>query len=417
MIFMQATLINLAMNMRLLGSNFTLTFAVFLSSGFSFLVSLTIARFFGLSLSTFELLESIPFIVVAIGFEKPFHLTKSVYQAAETLKEKEPFREKIFGAVLDVAPSILMDYFFEFSVLLAGSLAGTDGTVGRICGLAALIISMDAIFLFTFYLAVLSLKLELRRMYMSDVAKVKSSKENAVYIPTKPLSTQQLAVSIYDSKTLSGNLMDRAKFIAILTFVVGHIISASGKADLSSMTATSASFEQASFLLPLENSNYLIRVGKPHILNPTWLPQPIKTIIPIVPSGPSLINPHTVLLLCISIALLACIAVVALSQTWSAERSQVTTEKVTYEKTISIATCPLADTLPRTDSGTDINDELYNLMEKLKSEGVDSLVDSEILRLVDGGKIASYALEKVLGDYTRAVKIRRDIVCKFHVNN
>ncbi|KAJ3334457.1 3-hydroxy-3-methylglutaryl-coenzyme A (HMG-CoA) reductase isozyme, partial [Kappamyces sp. JEL0680] len=153
-LFMQATLLNLAMNMRVLGSKFTLAFAVFISSGFAFLASLAICRFFAVSLSTFDLLESIPFIVVAIGFEKPFQLTKA---------EKEPFREKILAAVFEVAPSIILDYLFEIVVLLAGGFTGLDATVGRICALASLIVTLDAVFLFTFYLAVLTLKLELRR--------------------------------------------------------------------------------------------------------------------------------------------------------------------------------------------------------------------------------------------------------------
>jgi hydroxymethylglutaryl-CoA reductase (NADPH) len=157
---MQATLINLAMNMRTLGSKFTLAFAVFMSSGFAFLVALTIVSFFGTPISTFELLESIPFIVVAIGFEKPFQLTKSVFLQTESTSSSETIRDKILNGVFSVAPSILFEYFIEISILLVGGMAGVDTTLGRICFLASLIVAVDAIFLFTFYLSVLTLKLE-----------------------------------------------------------------------------------------------------------------------------------------------------------------------------------------------------------------------------------------------------------------
>ena len=106
------------------------------------------------------MLESIPFIVVAIGFEKPFQLTKSVFEAAESSSSGDTFRDRILTGVFAVAPSILFEYLIEVTILLVGGMAGIDATVGRICSLASLIVAVDAIFLFTFYLSVLTLKLE-----------------------------------------------------------------------------------------------------------------------------------------------------------------------------------------------------------------------------------------------------------------
>lgn len=42
----------------------------------------------------------------------------------------------------------------------------------------------------------------------------------------------------------------------------------------------------------------------------------------------------------------------------------------------------------------------------------ETLNDEEIISLVQSGKMASYALEKVLGDFTRAVRIRRAIISR-----
>lgn len=51
-------------------------------------------------------------------------------------------------------------------------------------------------------------------------------------------------------------------------------------------------------------------------------------------------------------------------------------------------------------------------LEVFENEGVAALNDEEIILLSQRGKIAQYALEKILGDFTRAVRIRRALICK-----
>lgn len=46
------------------------------------------------------------------------------------------------------------------------------------------------------------------------------------------------------------------------------------------------------------------------------------------------------------------------------------------------------------------------------SESLKRLIDEEVIMLAQKGKIQPYALEKMLGDFTRAVKIRRALICK-----
>jgi hypothetical protein len=45
--------------------------------------------------------------------------------------------------------------------------------------------------------------------------------------------------------------------------------------------------------------------------------------------------------------------------------------------------------------------------------GVTLLSNEEVILLAQHGEIAAYALEKVLGDYERAVVIRRALICEF----
>lgn len=64
------------------------------------------------------------------------------------------------------------------------------------------------------------------------------------------------------------------------------------------------------------------------------------------------------------------------------------------------------------------NDTVRSLEECIRifdsgPRGVDMLNDEEIILLAQTGKIAAYALEKVLGDFERAVLIRRALICEF----
>ena len=423
LLFMQATLWNLTLNMRTLGSKFTLAFAVFMSSSFAFLVSLVLLRLVGITLSTFHLLESIPFIVVAIGFEKPYLLTKSVLETVGTAGT-DPLREKIWLGVSSIAPSILFEYFIEFFILLSCGIFGMDGTVGRVCTMAALMVAIDAIFLFTFYLSLLTLKLELRRMYLDDAAKASPATQDSFYA-VKP---NQLKPAVKESSTssLTNKIMSRGKFVAILTFLFGHIISASGSFDADDYSQNTAVGSDAfqsplsSLLLIKEFEKLLVQVGNPYIIHPIWVPP--KSYDAAIPLSDSFINPVTVLVFCVFIAFAAVLGVL-LVQNWATEKSGLSgssSEGLVNNIKATVISSPTktlqtvkAVELSRADSGTAINNDNTELSEKLKSFGCESLTDSEILSLVDGGKIAPYALEKTLGDYTRAVKIRRDLVCKF----
>ncbi|KAJ3333942.1 3-hydroxy-3-methylglutaryl-coenzyme A (HMG-CoA) reductase isozyme, partial [Kappamyces sp. JEL0680] len=236
----------------------------------------------------------------------------------------------------------------------------------------------------------------------------------------KPLLASPSLDHQNSEKSLSSRVMERGKLIGMLTFVFGHVVTASGNVAASSMTDAITTKGQSSLLLPLENADYLVRVGKSHTLNPTWIPQQINNIIPVASRGPSFITPQTVLVVCVFFAASACVAVLvsqnASGRSKKAQPASVPAAPAQFQAAKSpvqkdVVAGP-AETLPRADSGTEINDELLVLADRLKNDGAESLTDEDILSLVDGGKIAPYALEKTLGNFTRAVKIRRSLVSR-----
>ena len=60
---------------------------------------------------------------------------------------------------------------------------------------------------------------------------------------------------------------------------------------------------------------------------------------------------------------------------------------------------------------------IYEDASRSKADSLDLLSDEEVIMLVDRGKIAPYALEKMfgMGELERAVRIRRAVVCKSHI--
>lgn len=123
--------------------------------------------------------EGLPFLVVTIGFEKPIILTKAVLSASldsrrqgSQLEPIVPSKGSVPGTIqnaLQTAVSekgfeIVRDYCIEIAVLIAGVASGVQGGLRQFCFLAAWILFFDCILLFTFYTAILSVKLEINRI-------------------------------------------------------------------------------------------------------------------------------------------------------------------------------------------------------------------------------------------------------------
>ena len=127
-----------------------------LSYGLCALLSaLVVAKSAGVKTNIILLVECIPFLVVTIGFEKPYILSKSIFES-----EGKDVREKVYNGVLASGPGLVYDYIIEVLLLLALSASGMGGGVREFCFIAAFILAFDCLYLFTMYLSVLTLRLE-----------------------------------------------------------------------------------------------------------------------------------------------------------------------------------------------------------------------------------------------------------------
>ena len=179
---MHLTFISLFISMRRMGSNFWLFTTTIFSSVFAFLFGLIVTTKMGVPMNMVLLSEGLPFLVVTIGFEKAIVLTKAVLNASLETRRPAPDSPKAGAreSTLGVSPTsiqyavqvaigekgfeIIRDYAIEICILVAGAFSGVQGGLQQFCFLAAWILFFDCILLFTFYTAILSIKLEINRI-------------------------------------------------------------------------------------------------------------------------------------------------------------------------------------------------------------------------------------------------------------
>jgi hydroxymethylglutaryl-CoA reductase (NADPH) len=170
-VLMHTTFIRLFLSSRSLGSNFWLTTAILSSSILSFMVALPVANYLGIPLDPVSLIEALPFLVCTVGFEKPLRLARTVFSHPHLVQpaihegrlrgQMKPAPDLIMEALDKVGNTIVRDYVLEIAVLLIGAYSKVGG-LKEFCALAALLLTVDCAATATFYVAILSVMIEVR---------------------------------------------------------------------------------------------------------------------------------------------------------------------------------------------------------------------------------------------------------------
>ena len=170
-VLMHTTFIRLFLASRSLGSNFWLTTAILSSSTLSFMVALPIAGYLRIPLDPVSLIEALPFLVCTVGFEKPLRLARAVFgnphliqpaiQEGRMRGQMKPAPDLIVEALDKAGNIIVRDYALEIAVLLIGAYSKVGG-LKEFCALAALLLTVDCVATATFYVAILSVMIEVR---------------------------------------------------------------------------------------------------------------------------------------------------------------------------------------------------------------------------------------------------------------
>ncbi|KAI9491290.1 3-hydroxy-3-methylglutaryl coenzyme A reductase [Zychaea mexicana] len=428
-LMMIATFASLFINMRAMGSRYTLATAVVFNGFVSFMLALVTVHALNVDVYPVVLAEAIPFLTVTIGFERSIKLTKRVFQLSkETPIAKQDIHKTVVRAVDSVAASITRDCLMEVVVLTIGAKSGISG-LREFCFLSALLLAYDFIAMFTWYTAILTLKLELTRIRAingssAGVAKKGSNVKSTGYV--RRTVVKVLDVSDNEDGKTDSFIIGRLKLLMIAGFIGMHVfklcstfqsinplvsVTEPGIAGiLSQLLQQHRSSKQSTLPLIVEVFPplpfHVAQSARKSII-PDVISQPLSALL----SGAAVYIQHPVISKLLSVALFVSLFLntylfkVVRQPKQSEEKQQQQQAPVVIEKPkpVAVVSLPPPDVIRTVD-------ECLALVKT-----PEALHDEEVVSLVQNGKLAPYALEKTLGDHTRAVRIRRSLISRASV--
>ncbi|KAL5338355.1 hydroxymethylglutaryl-coenzyme A reductase-domain-containing protein [Aspergillus crustosus] len=449
-ISMHLTFGSLFVTMYRLGSRFWLFTGVICSSTFAFLFALFATTKFGSSPNLAMLSEGLPFLVVTVGFENPVRLTRAVLSHAEKAAsptarqtgndpsgESSPsiIQRAIATSIEQEGPSIVKHYALEITVLSLGAFFAVDSALRQFCFLAAWILFFDCVFLFTVYVAILCIKLEIIRIQSSGAQH-------------SPKAREDVSMTVFGNRVTRSQI-SKFKLGMIAAFILVNVLNMS-MIPFRAATATSPpslplgmSIHSRDISLPISSLDVILNkaIAKNQPMIVTILPPIRYQLQSSVDSAQytqildedqddisgygmssllqSLEDP--VLSKCVIVALI--ISVALNGRLFAAARSGVKDPETRDERIPeqqSEATQPPANEVevtqyPQDPPSSSVTRQVRSRAEsqQLLQEGrALELADEEIVALSLSGKLPLHALEKTLKDFTRAVKVRRSIVSR-----
>lgn len=255
------------------------------SSTFAFIVALLCAYLLNVPIDPVVLSEAIPFLVITVGFDKPFRLARAVFEHPDispvaASPELAPVDDDFSGEAnpthLDlgtlhrelaplerlqkladgkgirwVAPvaatqivvdavkqggmTIVRDYALEIAVLSMGAASGIGG-VREFCYLAAILLATDCVFLLTFFVAILAVMVEVHRIKIirgnrrAKAALKRSASAVSLAASTPGESPPPAKLSFWGgdkAPKVEGqpeNPVVRLKLFLIIAFIVLHVL-------------------------------------------------------------------------------------------------------------------------------------------------------------------------------------------------
>ncbi|KAL0142529.1 hydroxymethylglutaryl-coenzyme A reductase-domain-containing protein [Mucor lusitanicus] len=414
-VFMFITLINLFYSLRkVVGSYCIIGSAVILNGICALVFGLTAMKLLHVNITPALLLESLPFLVITIGFGRHIKYTKSILSNTNNNNDNSVFM------------MLAWDCFTEITIFCLGAKSGISG-LREFCWLSACLLAFDFVLLCTWYTAILALKLELNRFNTADEIKHQPSN--------------------YSSASVWHWILEKMKLFMIVGFIGMHIfkVCSTFQQEPLSFTTVDTSQPTVAFVLselldkqPLVKvfpNQYFYAVISPSAtcFSTSSLFQQYQLYYIMIKPFESLFDIYAVYIqhpviskwltiaLCVSLFLNTYLFNVAKQQPKVVVQVPVQVPAAKKEKKVAPASPSVAMATKKSHQHhhhhhqqqhhrSDIVRPLDEVFSLIGTPEV--LTDEEIISVVQSGKMAAYALEKVLGDFERAVHIRRALVSR-----
>lgn len=436
------TFISLFIDMRKAGSRFWLGFASLVSSFFAFLFALyTTTNYFGLQIPVLSITEGIPFLVATVGFKHKIALTQKLlttYSNQQFLKNGAP--NCVYLAIKDQGAALLHDHLLVITAFIGCSLYAShlEG-LRNFCILSALIMFFDLLSTVTFYSGILSLKLEINLVHRSTVLK-QALQEDGL---TQETVDDVLKADTDSSKAYidanSSTSVTAAKIAAIALFFGFHIygLGSTWLSDLDANAEYNDSFavDETFFAnVPISSKGTLVTVYPARFFLPSKVSIQIEdTILSTIgyisaAIRDKYISKFVIFAFAISVSINIYLLNAARIHSSSVESDIAKNTSKKVEKKKAEVLKPKVTAVASNESNQDVTKSseiissssdnegesrpLEKVVELFKDGKVKSLYNDEIVSLVTNGNLPLYALEKQLGNTTRAVEVRRKAIAK-----
>lgn len=446
---MAYTLISLFIEMRVTGSKFWIALAAVVNSGTAFFVALyATQKICNKPVTALSLIEGVPFVVVIVGFKHKIKLAKYVVDQFKRfdVSQKVTTYQVVYDAMLNEGQRLVQDHLlcliaFGGCAVYASYLSA----LSNFCFFCAVLLGFDLFITSTFFAAVLALKLEINIIHRATT--IKQTLEEDGVVPST-------AGIISDSETLKKNKILRSnttltlgKLLFVAGFIFFNFYNFSARwtyETFATLYAKSTATELPTFItsvIPNKSKSVLISVA------PSQFYEPTKAYFQVEDNILSLIRYISIAIrdrfvskvLIFSLVISASINVYLLNaarihteltandiQKQRASKKSFKSHTVHNENQSPSSSASNetkvekpAETVPDVVSDHDSETEsesdqepttvrsLEELVTELKDGKVKSLKNKEVVSLVVNNKLPLYALEKQLGDTTRAVVVRR----------
>lgn len=435
------TILKVFYDMKQIGSNFRLALATIISSTFAFLFALaTTTRFLDAKVPLLSLSEGIPFLVAIIGFKHKVSIAATVQRA--TLSQLDT-KSIVSSAIASHSVSLLRDH-----VVVIGALA-TCGTyashlVGlrNFCILSSLILGIDLFLIYTFFSAVLALKVEISRARRTESLKEALEEDGVSSLVARSVADQSSNIEFPDQKPQFTTLSLK---LVVVAAVFGFHAFSFGSSWIYSSEVGDLLFHSEAPVLPSAlvkhlgagSNGILVTIIEQRLFTPMGLFVQAEDFVWLIYDKISMAIRDNLISKFLLLGFI--ISIVTNAYFLNASRFHISATNKLIEKEISknkpgkdkrkssvvqFFEKSFSKAAPETPSSSDSDSSqeltiapkhvrsVDTLVKIMKEGQVKALTDDEVSSLVVSGKLPLYALEKQLLDNTRAVVVRRKAIAQ-----
>ncbi|GEQ67072.1 hypothetical protein JCM33374_g735 [Metschnikowia sp. JCM 33374] len=415
------------------GSNFTLASSMIVSSAFALVFALaTGAKLFNSKASLLSMIEGIPFLTATIGFKHKVSITKMVMSASSAHLDVKSI---VSNAVGSHTVSMLRDYIVIIGVLFSAALFASEmATLRDFCLLSCLILAFDLLLVYTFYSAVLTLTVEINRARRTNELQSALEEEGISSLVAATVANRKSEIDYPKEEKTKGTAVSFKVAVLGLFFAFHSFWWGSswlyGSSTLNHLLIQPQDLSRAaSKYITIGSSGTLVTLFSPKVYVPLGtlvvIEDYVVAFVEMISNAikDSLISKVLLFGFALSIS--------ANAYLLNATRYQRTATRKLIEKQISSPKASVTrksivehkSLIEESDDSTSTEETisftapnkvlpLEQCIKKMQDGELKQLNDGEVSSLVVAGKLPLYALEKQLGDNTRAVAVRRKAISK-----